>query len=124
MVVQKAYNGLPSPGLPQGCLGWLWALKLQEYSLAYGFTDWRGKPAGRGGCSRGSRNQVVAGMRARLLSLHRPRHRLTHPNNRLHLRHPVDVLALQPSSLQHLLMHHSSTSFWQRVCIRSVLSSP
>ena len=61
MVVQKAYNGLPSPGLPQGCLGWLWASKLQEYSLAYGFTEWRGKPAGRGGCSRGSRNQVVAG---------------------------------------------------------------
>ena len=31
------------------------------YERVYGFTDLRGKPAGRGRDGRGSRNQVVAG---------------------------------------------------------------
>ena len=31
------------------------------YERVYGFTDLRGKPAGRGRGSRGSNNQVVAG---------------------------------------------------------------
>ena len=31
------------------------------YKRVYGFTDLRGRPAGRGRCLRGSGNQVVAG---------------------------------------------------------------
>ena len=32
------------------------------YKQFYGFTDLRGKPAGRGRCSRGSPNQNIAGI--------------------------------------------------------------
>ena len=49
----------------QGCSGAAWgglrALKKENYRVTYGFTELRGKPAGRGRDGRGSRNQVVAG---------------------------------------------------------------
>ena len=50
------------PGLLSGCLGGLRALKKENYRVTYGFTDLRGKPAGRGRDGRGSLNQNVAGM--------------------------------------------------------------
>ena len=49
------------PGLLRGCLGGLRALKKENYRVTYGFTELRGKPAGRGRDGRAPRNQVVAG---------------------------------------------------------------
>ena len=49
------------PGLLRGCLGGLRALKKENYRVTYGFTESRGKPAGRGRDGRGSINQNVAG---------------------------------------------------------------
>ena len=55
------------PGLLRGCLGGLRALKKENYRVTYGFTDLRGKPAGRGRDGRGStessRRRRVAGGR-------------------------------------------------------------
>ena len=51
------------PGLLRGCLGGLRALKKENYRVTYGFTDLRGKPAGRGRDGRGPGNQNVAGLR-------------------------------------------------------------
>ena len=49
------------PGLLMGCLGGFRAIKKENYRVTYGFTELRGKPAGRGRDGRASRNQVVAG---------------------------------------------------------------
>ena len=49
------------PGLLRGCLGGLRALKKENYRVTYGFTELRGKPAGRGRDGHGPQNQVVAG---------------------------------------------------------------
>ena len=49
------------PGLLRGCLGGLRALKKENYRVTYGFTELRGKLAGRGRDGRGPGNQVVAG---------------------------------------------------------------
>jgi hypothetical protein len=50
------------PGLLRGSLGGLRALKKENYRVTYGFTELKGKPAGRGRDGRASWNQVVAGI--------------------------------------------------------------
>ena len=67
--MQRLSCSPPSPGLLRGCLGQLLASKAEKYSLSYGFTELRGRPAGRGGCSHRSPNQNVAGMKIDSISL-------------------------------------------------------
>ena len=57
----NALKGPRWPGLLRGCLEGLRALKKENYRVTYGFTELRGKPAGRGRDGRASGNQVTAG---------------------------------------------------------------
>ena len=63
----KAKDGVPGVSFRSGLLraaqGLPRASTGEEKKRFYGFTDLRGRRRGRGGCSRGTANQVIAGFR-------------------------------------------------------------